>query len=176
MRTPCKLPLSGFKHLACPLQITCLLLGILVPQVENRWSKSFKSPTYNKPQIPIEIQFIFHSQFWIVMLYTNFNKEYMNLHYLLLIAVSSLEIFRLYFLPWGRCCCCCCCCCGRPPGFPPSAFASPREEGPASATAMGEGWDSDSTTMETSTKANITVRRSFIVVAENQINSEFEFC
>jgi hypothetical protein len=111
------------------------------------------------------------------MLYSNFNKNNFKFtlsNVLLFIAISSLEVFRLYFLPFrshalwtGQ---------FGSHGSQDSAFASPREEGPASATAMGEGRDSDSTTMETSTKANITVRRSFIVVAENQINSEFEFC
>jgi hypothetical protein len=115
------------------------------------------------------------------MLYSNFNKNYFKFtlsNVLLFIAISSLEVFRLYFLPFrshalwygpgetGQ---------FGSHGSQDSAFASPREEGPDSATSMGEGRDSDSTTMETSTKANITVRRSFIAVSENQNNSEFIF-
>ena len=110
------------------------------------------------------------------MLYSNFNKNYFRFtlsNVLLFIAISSLEVFRLYFLPFrshalwtGQ---------FGSHGSQDSAFASPREEGPDSVTSMGEGRDSDSTTMETSTKANITVRRSFIAVSENQNNSEFIF-
>jgi hypothetical protein len=85
------------------------------------------------------------------MLYSNYNKNYFKFtlsNVLLFIAISSLEVFRLYFLPF----CCCCCSHGLLPreegpdsatstastcvglfgldGSQDSAFASPREEGP----------------------------------------------